>query len=351
MIRSKNNLAYLKNLYYYNPYFMKHSFLVVFLISFLLRLHGQQSAIYTHQSVTFNQAVELYNNHQLLAAQRVFDKVANEIKTEQIKSECTYYVADCAIKLDQKDADKLMEDFIQKYPNSIRINTAYKDIAAYHFNQKIYPDALRWYKKVEEVNLSPKDTEQLLFNKGYSYFKMQEFEKAKSYFDRLKDSKPYANKAKYYLGFMAYKGDDYEEASKLFDDLADRGKEKNNVSYFQSDINFKAGKFQEAIHEGVSQLQKSNPSEKSELNKIIGESYFNLGQYQKAIPYLKGYKGRKGKWNNTDYYQIGYAYYKKGSHKEAIAEFAKIIGGKNAKKSNKHYTHLRMHPKWISNPK
>jgi hypothetical protein len=36
-----------------------------------------------------------------------------------------------------------------------------------------------------------------------------------------------------------------------------------------------------------------------ELSKIIGgESYFNLKQYDKAVPYLAAYKGKKGRWNN-----------------------------------------------------
>lgn len=40
-------------------------------------------------------------------------------------------------------------------------------------------------------------------------------------------------------------------------------------------------------------MNKSNDIEKSELNKIIGESYFNLKQYGKAIPYLEQYNGKK----------------------------------------------------------
>jgi hypothetical protein len=41
-------------------------------------------------------------------------------------------------------------------------------------------------------------------------------------------------------------------------------------------------------------MAKSNAIEKSELNKIIGESYFNLKNTSRAIPYLAAYKGKKG---------------------------------------------------------
>jgi hypothetical protein len=43
-------------------------------------------------------------------------------------------------------------------------------------------------------------------------------------------------------------------------------------------------------------MAKTNAIEKSELNKIIGESYFNLKKYEQSIPYLAAYKGKKGRW-------------------------------------------------------
>jgi hypothetical protein len=42
-------------------------------------------------------------------------------------------------------------------------------------------------------------------------------------------------------------------------------------------------------------MAKSTPLEKSELSKIIGESYFNLKQYDTSIPYLVDYKEKKRK--------------------------------------------------------
>ncbi|MEM1001709.1 MAG: tetratricopeptide repeat protein [Bacteroidota bacterium] len=75
----------------------------------------------------------------------------------------------------------------------------------------------------------------------------------------------------------------------------------------------------------------------SELNKIIGESYFNLGKYQEAIPYLQAYEGKKGQWNNTDFYQLGYAYYKQQDYDNAINEFNKIIDGRNQVAQNAYY--------------
>ena len=80
-------------------------------------------------------------------------------------------------------------------------------------------------------------------------------------------------------------------------------------------MNFKQGNFQKSLEEGLAQLKKATqPQYRSEINKIIGESYFNLKAYDKALPYLEAYKGKDGKYTNTDLYYLGYAYYKQGDY-------------------------------------
>ncbi|RZS91885.1 tetratricopeptide repeat protein [Aquimarina brevivitae] len=315
-------------------------FLILFVIGILSipsTLFAQQSAIYTNDLVTYNKALELYNNKQFLAAQRLFDFVRDEVSDENIKADCSYYIANCAVWLNQKNADQLMEDFVTQYPTSIKKNAAYLDVANYYFDNGNYAFARKWYDRVDQSRLSRAEQEKYNFNNGYAYFKIQRFNEARKYLNRVQNSAQYGSQSKYYLGFIAYEGDDYQEATKLFDEVRDLKEYDKNLSYFQSDMSFKSGNFQEAIDEGLKQLPTAKPTEKSELNKIIGESYFNLQEYDKAIPYLQAYQGRKGKWNNTDYYQLGYAYYKQSDYQSAIAEFNKIISGNNAVAQNAYY--------------
>ncbi|WP_025742671.1 tetratricopeptide repeat protein [Aquimarina pacifica] len=312
-----------------------YSMLLVIGVS--ISITAQQSAIYTNDLVLFNQALELYNNKQFLAAQNLFDKVRDASEDENIDAECTYYIANCAVWLNQRDADQLLENFVRQYPTSVKRNAAYMDAATYYFDNGKYAYARKWYDKVDTSNLNRFQKELYDFNNGYAYFKIQRFNEAKKFLVRVQDSPKYGARAKYYLGFIAYEGDNYREADKLFDEVRDMDEYNKNLSYFQSDMNFKSGNFRGAIEEGLVQLPKSKSLEKSELNKIIGESYFNLEDYKNAIPYLKEYKGRKGKWNNTDYYYLGYAYYKEGDYQNAISEFNKIVDGRNAPAQNAYY--------------
>ncbi len=300
---------------------------------------SQQTAVYTHDLSQYNRAVSLYKDKQYQAAQIIFEKIKaeNTDDNSDIVADCAYYIANCAIRLNQSNADVLMENFVEDHPTSTKRNQAYIEVAHYYFESGNYPQSLKWFEKVDEDNLSGSQRDKYHFQKGYALFAAGNKKEASNYFNQVVNSSEYGSQAKYYLGFMAYESDDYTKANQLFDEVSGEEKYQEKMSYFQADMNFKLGKFDEAIKLGKAAMAKSNAQEKSELNKIIGESYFNLKQYDQAIPYLNEYKGKKGKWSNTDFYQLGYAYYKQNDYENAIAQFNKIIDGKDFVAQNAYY--------------
>ncbi len=311
-------------------------FLILFLTCFAFA-EAQQSAAFTNGLVKYNKALTLYANKQYLPAQNLFEEVKQSSTDPTVKGDCAYYIANAAVRLNQKGADQLMQDFVEQYPTSTKRNSAFKDVADYYFENGSYSKAKRWYEQVAVGNLNRKEQDKYNFNMGYVHFQTRDPEVATTYFDRVPDDSPYASDAKYYKGFIAYGKDDYDQAKELFEEVEAEEGNKEELAYFKADLAFKSGNFEEAIKQAQAQLPTADRNEISELNKIIGESYFNLDQYAEALPYLKKYRGDRGKWNNTDYYQLGYAYYKQGDYENAISEFNKIVDGKNAVAQNAYY--------------
>ncbi len=298
---------------------------------------AQQSAIYTHSLLDFDKAILLYKDKQYQSAQILFERIEQDYKGQYVQEECAYYIGICAIHLNQNNADELMEKFVAEYPTSSKQNQAYTEVAQYYFEQGKFPQAVQYFDKVHENTLTYEETEKFNFQKGYAYFTTDNKKDAASYFNKVVNSKEYGTQANYYLGFMQYEGNNYQEANKYFQKLVGEEKYSDKLSYFKADMNFKSGDFQKAIDEGLVAMPNSNASEKSELNKIIGESYFNMQQYDKALLYLKEYKGKKGKWSNTDFYQLGYTYYQQKEYENAILQFNKIIYGKDSVAQNGYY--------------
>ena len=321
---------------------MRKYSILFFLLLFVetTTVFGQQSAINDNQNAGFDKALSLYNDKQYLAAQILFEKVLednSDSKSLDIQSDCAFYIANCAIRLNQENADQMMEDFVSDYPTSTKSNQAYIGVATYYFEQGNFPQALEYFNKVDESALTYDELDKYNFQKGYAYFSANNKKEATKYLNKVANSKEFGSQAKYYLGFMAYEGDDYKQATKYFDQVSGEEKYKEKLSYFQADMNFKLGDFKKAIDLGTVAMAKSSALEKSELNKIIGESYFNLKQYDKALPYLQAYKGKKGRWSNTDYYQLGYAYYMQKDYENAISQFNKIVDGKDFVAQNAYY--------------
>lgn len=298
---------------------------------------AQKSAIFTDNLRDFNLAHDLYRDHQYLSAQVIFEQVKQQNKDPEMQSDCAYYIATCAIKSDQNGADAIMENFLSNYPTSTRTNAAIADVASFYFNQNNYEKALQWFEKVDESNLNSSEMAQFNFQKGYAFFATKNPKQATIYFNKVENSEKFGAQAKYYLGYMAYDANNFQEANKQFSQVSEKNQYKEKMSYFQSDMNFRLGNFQKAIDLGEIALAKSNADQASELNKIIGESHFNLKRFDKAIPFLKQYSGKKGKWSNTDYYILGYCFYKTNDFENAISQFNKIIDGQDFVAQNAYY--------------
>ncbi len=297
---------------------------------------AQQSAVDIASDAVYYKAIQLFNKQEYSASQAFLKQLEYSENTSLLANK-DYYLAQTAIRLNQDNAEELMLHFIEKHPTHPKHNSAYFEVGNYYYAIGKYANAKKWYQDVVVEDLSVSEKETYYFNLGYSLYTSKRYTEAEKNLKKVKESEKYGSEANYYLGFISYKSDDYGQADTYFKEIKADSKLNKKLSYYKADKNFKQGKFELAIASAKEELFKSKPSNKSELNKIIGESYFNLKQYKEAIPYLELYKGKGGKWSNTDHYLLGYSYYKNGDYTKAVSRFNKIIGGNDAVAQNAYY--------------
>ena len=318
--------------------FAKKHFLSVLFILTAFCIYSQQSILDASVVTDFNNGLKLYNNKAYAAAQKTFEKVINNAQqNSSLKSDASYYDAMCAVKLNQTNADKKVLSFVEENPTSSKKNKAFFNVGNYYFANKKASYALKWYKKVNSNLLSTENKKELNFNMGYGLLVTKNLALAKNRFLPLINDAKYGNDARYYFGFISYKLEDYGIAESTLKEIADNESYKAEITYYLLDISFKAGKFDRCIKVGKELLKTARKKDASEISKIVGESYFNLKKYEEAVPYLKAFSGKRGKWNNYDYYQLGYVYYKQNDFENAINYFNKIIEQKNAVSQNAYY--------------
>ena len=321
-----------------NDRFLKKVVLYAYILLVTATSFSQQTIADAKALTHYNNALNLYNTKAYAAAQKAFATVFQRRAIDSnLKADASYYEAMCAIKLQKPNAAKMVLSFVANNPNSTKKNSAFLNVANYYFANKKTAHALKWYQKVEIKDLSIDHQKELNFKMGYCFLNTNNLTQANKRFLPLINDAKYGNDARYYYGFIAYKQENYDLAETTLKEIADNASYRAEISYYLLDINFKAGKFKQCIKVGLALLPTIEEKLKSNISKIIGESYFNLKEYEVAIPYLKGYQGIKGKWNNTDFYQLGYAYYKQKDFENAVDNFNKIIGEKNAVSQNAYY--------------
>jgi TolA-binding protein len=115
------------------------------LLSFALgfsSIYAQKTEILNYSLADFDKAQLLYNDKQYLASQILFEKIKQKNNSQEIQADCSYYIAFCAIKLNQSNADELMEQFVENYPTSTKQNQAFIGVSQYYFEQGNYNKSL-----------------------------------------------------------------------------------------------------------------------------------------------------------------------------------------------------------------
>jgi tetratricopeptide (TPR) repeat protein len=319
-------------------HFFKKEMLSLCFFFVALPFLSQQSIANATDINSYNSGLNLYNTKAYAAAQKTFHTFS---KTKNIgsnlKEDALYYEAMCAIKLNQPDADKKVLSFVENHPNSNKKNGAFFKVGNYYFANKKAAYALKWFQKVATDELSNEDQKELNFKMGYCFLTTNNLTLANKRFLPLINDAKYGDDSRYYYGFIAYKLEDYDISETTLKEIADNESYRAEISYYLLDISFKVGNFERCIKVGLELFSTIEKKLKPDVSKIIGESYFNLKEYEVAIPYLKGYQGIKGKWTNTDFYQLGYAYYKQKDFENAVNNFNKIIDEKNTVSQNAYY--------------
>jgi TolA-binding protein len=273
----------------------------------------------------YKRALELYDKGQYAAARKCFVDVMSVTVDHRsfIYSNSQYYTALCAIELNQNDAENLLDRFIKDNPSNPKTPVANFRMARYHYNNKKYRKAIERFEIVSPRELDKNLTDEYYFLLGHAYFMEHDNIKARAAFFQIKDGESkYAMPALYYYAHINYTDKNYETALQGF--LALRKDETfgSIAPYYISQIYFMQEKYEQVIENAPDLLDDINEKRKDEVMHIVGESYYRLGRYKEAIPYLEKYIINKSP-TAEDNYQLGYAYHQSEEYDKAIRYFVK----------------------------
>ncbi len=298
---------------------------VIFLLT--LNATAQKSQIYNDEDYSYRIGVDLFSKQRYSQAQQFFESVIRHYGNEftDMKADAEYYAALCALELFNNDAEYRIGKFINEYPESPRTRKAYFEMGRYQYRVSHFKEALEYFDMVWKQNLNDEELAELYFKKGYSLFKLEQYDKASKMFYELidKESK-YKSPAVYFYAHLAYTNKNYETALNNFRKIEDDPTFAPIVPYYNVQIYFIQGKDDKVIELGKAMLDQSDGKRQAEMSRIVGEALYNKGLYTEAVPYLETYKAKAENYTREDIYQLGYAYFKTGNFQQTVSTMSNV---------------------------
>lgn len=294
---------------------------------------SQKTQIYLDKDILYKTGLELFDKKQYTASQKSFtDYLQTNSDSRLLKTEAQYYAAACAIELFHKDGEWQMKQFIEQHPESNKLKWAYFYLGKSNFRKKKYDETIKYLEKVDIYDLNKEDLAELYFKRGYSYFTEKNNDKAKLDLFEIKDvDNKYAHPANYYYSHIAYQEKNYETALTGFTRLLPDETFGKVVPYYITQIYFIEGKYSEVVKNAPALLSDTSHVQKeSEINRMIGESYFNLKDFGNALNYFKKSEKAGGGFNPQGSYELGYCYYQIKDYTNAISHFDKAVDNKDS---------------------
>lgn len=304
-------------------------FRLVFIFSLIITCYstfGQRSEQYASEYAGFYRAEELFEKEQYSAARKEFsdfiDTFDDTEDPQYIKAR--FYEGLSALLLYNNDGVKLLQEFINEYPESIYKNEIYFRVGQYYYQRKKYLDALQWFEKTDKSTIDEDQIAEYYFKLGYSNFQLGNYSEARNAFYEIKDdSSNYSPPALYYYSHIAYQNKTYQEALNGFERLLDNPTFKDEVPYYITQIYYLLGNFEKVTEFAPDLKSKTVEENTAEMNLLIGDAYYKIKKFDEAAAYLENHNERK-KTTREQEYALGYAYYKSEQYEKAIRMFDRV---------------------------
>lgn len=216
----------------------------------------------------------------------------------------------------------MLEEFIENHPEEPLAVVARAKVGDYYFYHGDFAQARESYEQVREKALDDDYDESVLYRKAYCDLMMHDYGNARGIYDKLSKTKQYSDASTFFKGYIEYAYGQYNNALQYFETVDRTGELGYQSQYYICQILYKQGDYSNALKLGESLLDdNANDYFSAEMNRIVGESYYRLGNNSSAAPYLRRYVELSDE-SNEEYrpaaYMLGVIDYNNRDYKEAI---------------------------------
>lgn len=321
---------------------IKRLFIAAMVIAALseVSLHGQKSLERDQPERLFEEGMFNYERGYYGLARDLFGQTRSKAGSghEVLQSEASFYEALSASRIENSDAAYLLEKHLEEFPQSRHLSHAYFRLGELAQDNNRQRPALRWFEKVDPADLDREVRYAYYYKAGYAYFMQEDYVTASRLLANVKDSdSKYSVPATYYYAHIRYAEGDHEAALRTFERIRHEPGFNTVIPYYIAQIYYMQGNYDRAIEYGTPLMADAKGVMKSDLARVLGDSYFAKAQYSQAIPYLSIVVNETKTPRREDYYHLGLSYYFEKDYVQAAANLAQLTSGDDEMTQNAYY--------------
>lgn len=303
--------------------------ILLFTLALLVQFSTAQKTVYhTQPDQLFNHGKEMFLKGNYEGAEQLLGKFIADSDDVYLKEEAAYMIAVSSFQRGEVNSGAVLEKFLNKYPETIYRHRVNFLIGTYHFDKKDWQTAGEWFNRADLDFLTLPEQEDYSFRLAYTLLQTGNKDGANRLFGLLsQNSSKYRDAATYYLGYIEYSNGNYAQALRRFEQLKNNPEFSEEVAFYTAQATFFDGKIEEAARLSESFVQRFPSSEHlTETYRVLGNSYYRLGQPSKALPNYEKYLMSVNKPLRGDAYFMGLSYFETANYNKAVQMFQQAVG-------------------------
>ena len=275
---------------------------------------------------------QMYESHNYVGAIDQLEHMKQLPADASMREQADYYIA--LSRFERGDDGSLMalQRFIDQYPASTKAVEAQMKIGNYYFYRGQWESALFSYSLVRNRALDLNSDEDLEYRRAYCNLRLGNYHEAERQYNELDRSARYAGASEFYKAYLDYAQGDYDEAIEKFSRIPEGSELGYQSQYYLTQIEYNKKHYNDVIAAGTALLdQHGNDYFDAELNRIVGESYYHLGNDRQARTYLRRYLDNpEGEPYRTAAYTMGVLDYRDGNYQAVVDNMLHVTDGSDA---------------------
>ena len=293
---------------------------------------GQPGVMNSEAAEYLERGKQMYESHNYVGAIDQLEHMKQLPADASLREQADYYIAMSRFEQGDESSLVLLQQFIDRYPSSSLAMDAQMRVGNYYFYRGQWESALLSYSMVRNRALDLNSDEDLEYRRAYCNLRLGNYDEAERQYYELEKSPRYGGATDFYKAYLDYARGDYNTAREKFSQIPQGSELGYQSQYYMTQIDYNKKQYRQVIEQGKALLaEQQNDYFDAELNRLVGESYYHMGNDNEARTYLRRYLDNpEGEPYRTAAYTMGVLDYRNGNYDAVVNDMLLVTDGSDA---------------------